>query len=532
MKVTVLNKQIQVTPADALIINLFEGVQIPGGATGAVDTALGASDGVPGDGAISQLLKLGDFKGKLNEVTVVYTHGLIPAPRVIVVGLGKTGDFSAERAMQASGVAARKARDLGCKTIATLAHGAGVGGLNTHAAARATIEGALMGTYQFREHKAKPTGGKVLDEIILVEYDAKKLDEINAGVREGEAIANAVNTARTLMNRAPNVLNPVAMADFASAMAAQLGLTCTVMGEDEIKANKMGGIIAVAQGSANAPRFVVLEHKPDTSNVKRQTLSVNGSMTQSPTAQFDKPLVFIGKGVTFDTGGISLKDPGGMEAMKGDMGGAAAVIGAMQAVAALNLPRHVIGLIPMVENMPSDRAFRPGDVITMMSGLTVEILSTDAEGRMILADALHWAKRYDPAGVVDLATLTGACVIALGEGVAAGLFANNDDWAKQVLSAAGSAGERLWQLPLYAEYGEKIRGDFAEIKNTGGRFGGVGTSAYFLKRFAETDKGNDAYPWAHIDMAGMTFCNENKGHQVKGAMGYGVRMLVELARSA
>ncbi len=521
MKLSVLNKQIQAVPADALIINLFEGVQVPGGATGAVDTALGASDGVPGNGAISQLIKLGDFKGKLNEVAVIYTHGLIPAPRVFIVGLGKASELTPERVMQASGAAMRKARDMGCKTIATIAHGAGAGAgagagsgsLSTHAAARATIEGALMGVYQFREHKAKPDAGKWLDEIILVEYDATKLAEINAGLSEGESIAKAVNAARSLMNRAPNVLNPVAMADFASAMAAKVGLTCTVLDEAEIKANNMGGIIAVAQGSANAARFVILEHKP----ANNQTSNL-------------KPLVFVGKGVTFDTGGISLKDPGGMEAMKGDMGGAAAVIGAMQAIAELKLPHHVIGLIPMVENMPSDRAFRPGDVITMMSGLTVEVLSTDAEGRMILADALHWAKRYEPAGVVDLATLTGACVIALGEGVAAGVFANNDDWVKQVLGAAGIAGERLWQLPLYAEYGDKIRGDFAELKNTGGRFGGVGTSAYFLKRFAENDKGNDAYPWAHIDMAGMTFSNENKGHQVKGALGYGVRMLIELAR--
>jgi len=519
MKISVLNKQIQATPADALVVNLFEGVQVPGGATGAVDTALGASDGIPGDGAISQLIKLGDFKGKLNEIAVVYTHGLIPSPRVIVVGLGKAGELTLDRVRQASGSAIRKARDLGCKSVATIVHGAGIGGLDTQQAARATAEGAVMAEYQFREHRAKPENGKNIDSLLLVEYDPKKIDAVSAGLREGEIIGNGVNSARTLMNRAPNVLNPVAMAEYVLEMAVRVGLKCTILTETEIKENNMGGIIAVSQGSANAPRFVVLEHNP------------TGSMAQSSSSQSQKPLVFVGKGVTFDTGGISLKDPGGMEAMKGDMGGAAAVIGAMQAVAELNLPRHVIGLVPMVENMPSDRAYRPGDVITMMSGLTVEILSTDAEGRMILADALHWAKRYEPAGVVDLATLTGACVIALGEGVAAGLFVNQDGWAKQLLGAADKAGERLWQLPLYSEYGDKIRGDFAEIKNTGGRYGGVGTSAYFLKRFAEDEKGNDAYPWGHIDMAGMTFSNETRGYQGKGAMGYGVRMLVELARA-
>ncbi len=513
MILSILNKQIQVTPCDALIVNLFEGMAMPSGATGAIDTALGASDGVPGNGAISQLIRLGDFKGKLNEIAVVYTHNLIPAPRVILVGLGKIGEFTLERARQASGAAARKARDLGCKNIASIVHGAGMGNLNMREAAQATAEGAFMGAYQFREHKAKPQNGKVLQELLLIENDATKQDDVTAGARAGEAIANGVNFARDLISRAPNVMNPTTLAQNAQDMAARTGLACTVMTEKEIAALNMGGVLAVSQGSANPPRFVILDHNPQ-------------SLIPNP-----QPLVFVGKGVTFDTGGISLKDPGGMEAMKGDMGGAAAVLGAMQAVAELKLPRRVIGLVPMVENMPSDRSYRPGDVITMMSGLTVEVISTDAEGRMILADALHYAKQYKPAGVVDLATLTGACVVALGEGVAAGLFSNNENWAKQVLGAAGNAGERLWQLPLYPEYGEKIRSDFAEIKNSGGRTGGVGTSAYFLKRFVE--EGNtDAYPWAHIDMAGMAFGSETKGHQPKGAVGYGVRLLVELARAA
>jgi leucyl aminopeptidase len=389
-------------------------------------------------------------------------------------------------------------------------------------AAQATVEGVLMGAYQFREHKAKPENGKTLQDLLLVEYDAAKMDEVTTGAQTGQAIANGVNFARDLISRAPNVLNPTTLTQYAQDMAARTGLVCTVLTEKEIAEQKMGGILAVSQGSANPPRFVVLEHAP--SNSGQQPITNNQS-THNP------PLVFVGKGVTFDTGGISLKDPGGMEAMKGDMGGAAAVIGAMRAVAELKLPRRVIGLVPMVENMPSDRSYRPSDVITMMSGLTVEIISTDAEGRMILADALHYAKQYKPAGVVDLATLTGACVVALGEGIAAGLFSNNDDWAQQVLGAAGIAGERLWQLPLYPEYGDKIRSDFAEIKNSGGRTGGVGTSAYFLKRFVEEGDKSDAYPWAHIDMAGMAFSSETKGYQPKGAVGYGVRLLVALARS-
>ena len=511
MQVSVVNRQIQATPADAIIVNLFEGVTTPGGATGAVDTALGSSDGAPGDGAISRLVRLGDFAGKLNEVAVIYTHGLIPAPRVIVAGLGKRDEFTADRARQASGTAARKARDLGCKRIATVVHGSGIGGLNPREAAQATIEGALLGTYQFREHKSKNNDGKAIEELIVVEYDSGKLPDIEAGARAGEIVAQAVNAARTLINRAPNVLYPETFAQAAQEMAARTGLKCTVLAETGIAEARMGGVMAVAQGSAHPPRFVILDHEPD-----------------APTGD-DRPLVFIGKGVTFDTGGISIKPTEGMQAMKADMSGAAAVFGAMQAIAGLQVPRRVIGLIPLVENMPGERAYRPGDVITMMSELTVEIISTDAEGRMILADALHCAKRYNPRGVVDLATLTGACVVALGEGIAAGVFSNDDNWCAALLRAADAQGEKMWRLPLYAEYGDKIKSDCADIKNSGGRTGGVGTSAYFLYRFVE---GAGEYPWAHVDMAGMTFSNDNRGYLVKGAMGYGVRALVALAQAA
>lgn len=516
MKVAVLNKQIQATPADALIVNLFEGVTQPGGATGAVDTALGSSDGKPGQGMISRLIQLGDFKGKLNEVAVVYTHGMIPAPRVIVAGLGKREEFTLDRARQASGTAARKARDLGCTHVASIVHGAGIGGLDAREAAQATVEGAILGTYQFREHKAKAASGddnaKQLETFSLIEYSAERMEAVQAGARDGEIIAHAVNAARTLINRAPNALTPRSFAHMAQDMAARVGLKCMAWTEKEIAEHNMGGVLAVSQGSANPPRFVVLEHEP---------------RDPSPTSDA-RPLIFIGKGVTFDTGGISIKPSEGMQTMKGDMAGAAAVFGAMQAVAELNLPRRVIGIMPLVENMPSDRAYRPGDVLTMMSGLTVEVISTDAEGRLILADALHYAKQFRPRGVVDLATLTGACVVALGEGVAAGLFANDDAWAETILRAAGAEGERLWRMPLYPEYGEKIKSDYAEIKNSGGRSGGVGTSAYFLKRFVD---GDGEYPWAHIDMAGMAFSNENKGYLVKGAMGYGVRTLVHLAQT-
>jgi len=508
MRVSVIRGQIQATPADAIIVNSFEGVTTPGGATGAVDAALRL--GNTGErGAISRLIALGDFTGRLNEVGVVYTHDKLPAPRVLVVGLGDREAFTLDCIRQASGSAVRKARELGCKRVATIVHGSGIGGLDPRQAAQATVEGALMGSYQFGEHKSQANERSV-EELLVVEYDGSRLDAIKAGAQAGEAIARAVNAARALINRAPNVLYPDAFAQAAREMAAQHGLQCVVLTEAEIATAGMGGVLAVSQGSQHPPRFVILEYMPE------------GQKGEMP------PLVFVGKGVTFDTGGISIKPSEGMQAMKADMSGAAAVFGAMQAIADLKARRRVVGLLPLVENMPSGNAYRPGDVLTMMSGLKVEVVSTDAEGRLILADALHYAKRYRPRGVVDLATLTGACVVALGEGVAAGVFSNNEDWCAAVLKAAEAQGEKMWRLPLYSEYGDKIRSDVADIKNSGGRTGGVGASAYFLYRFVQ---GEGEYPWAHVDMAGMTFSPENKGYLVKGAMGYGVRTLIALAQA-
>ncbi|MFN3704779.1 MAG: leucyl aminopeptidase [Thermoflexales bacterium] len=506
MRIIVQQGAIQQTVADAIVVNLFEGVTAPGGATGAVEAALrppGAAQG-----PLGQRIQLGDFTGKLNEVTIIYTAGALPAARVIVVGLGKAEEFTLDRARQASATAIRTARDLGCRTVATIAHGGGIGGFAMREAAQATVEGALLGSYTFQEQKTSANNRHRLESCILVEYDARKVAEAEAGAREGEIVARAVNAARTLVNRPPNLLTPAAFAEEARDMAQRVGLSCTVLEEADLAAHQMGGLLAVGKGSVNPPRFVVLEHAP-------------------AGAAEARPLVFVGKGVTFDTGGISIKPADNMPSMKADMSGAAAVFGAMQAIAQLGLTQRVVGLIPLVENMPDGRAFRPGDVITMMSGTTVEVISTDAEGRLILADALHFAKRYRPRAVVDVATLTGACVVALGEEVAAGLFANDEAWAACVQRAAEASGERVWRLPLYEDYGDKIRSDYADLKNSGGRNSGVGTSAYFLYHFV---RGADSYPWAHLDIAGMMYSSETKGYHVKGARGFGVRLLVALAQ--
>lgn len=513
MRISVLPRQIQASPADALIVNLFEGATTPAGAAGAIDTALGSEDGVPGQGAISRLIELGDFRGKLNDLAVIYTHGLIPAPRVILVGLGKPAELTADRVRQASGVAARKAAALGCKTVATVTHGAGSGGLDARLAAQATVEGALLGAYQHLEQKSKAESRQI-DTLTVMEADPGRFPAVRDGAHDGEIIANAQNAARTLVNRPPNVLYPATFAAHCAAMARKTGLKATILTETEIKANKMGGLLNVNAGSAHAPRFVVLEHAP------------RGTAKQAP-------LVLIGKGVCFDTGGYSIKTADGMVAMKGDMSGAAAVAGAMEAIAGLKLPRRVIGLMPLVENRISEDAFLPSDVITMMNGMTVEIISTDAEGRLILADALHWAKRYKPAAVVDIATLTGTASLAMGDCMAATVHTNDDAWGRTVVDAGALAGERLWPMPLWPEYGESMKSDTADFKNSpGNRFAGLGSSGWFLQQFTLDEQREAAYSWAHIDMAPMDFANATSGYTPKGAWGFGVRTFVALAAQA
>ncbi len=511
MKLSVISRQIQAHPADALIVPVFSGEPVPSGATGGVDTALGSPDGVPGNGAIARLISLGDYSGKLSEVAVLYSFGLIPAARVLLVGLGNPEALTTELIRQAMGAAARKSQELGCKRIATLALGAGRAGISLRDAAQATVEGALLGAYQFEEHRTgKPKSA--LEELVLLEANPALLDEAATGARSGEVIANAQNNARTLMNRPPNVLNPASFAAWCADMASETGLACTIMEQPQIEALRMGGVLGVARGSANRPRFIVLEH---------------GLQTVGAGA----PLVLIGKGVTFDTGGYSIKTTDGMVGMKGDMGGAAAVAGAMQAIATLNPTRAVVGLMPLVENMISQDSFRPNDVLAMMNGMTVEITSTDAEGRLILADALHFAKRYNPAGVVDIATLTGTANVAMGRNMAATLHAPDDAWAAALLAASARAGERLWRMPLWADYGERMKSDTADMKNGAGDAGaGLGVSAWFLQQFTLAENRSDpAYRWAHLDIAPMMAAKSTSGYQPAGSMGFGVRTMVALA---
>jgi leucyl aminopeptidase len=498
MQLSVVQGDIAQQKTDALVVNLFEGVTAPGGATGAVDRAL--------NGAIRYLIAGGDFTGKAGTTALLYTNGSIPAARVLVVGLGKTEQFDLKAARKAAATAHKAlARLKGVKQYATIVHGAGIGGLEVPSAAQAVAEGVLLAGYKAPNYKReKPENGA--EGCTIVEYDRSRLPAVQQGVDAGRVLAEAIAHARDYVSEPPNVLFPAELARRARAMAEQAGLTCTVLGEEEMRELGMGILLAVSQGSRREAQLIILAHTP-------------------PGTENQPPLVLVGKGVTFDTGGISIKPWDGMWMMKDDMGGAAAVIGALEAIARLKVQRRVIGVAACVENMPDGNAFRPGDILTGITGKTCEILSTDAEGRLILADALGYVARYQPAAVVDLATLTGAIGVALGP-QAAGLFANRDDLRDRLLAAAERSGERLWPMPLYEEYLEEIKGEMAEVKNSGGRTNGVATSAKFIEHFTE------GYPWAHLDIASMVWANNDREPTTpKGATGYGVRLLVSLAQN-
>lgn len=493
MDIQTIGGQIKDIKADALIVSLLDWDLAEDkpltGAVGAVDEALG--------GAIRALLLGGDLKGKLNKAAVLYPRGAIPAQRVIVVGIGKAHDLTMDKVRQAAGTAVKKARELGARSVATVALGAGGGGLDPKSAAQATVEGIVLALYEFRVHKSTPAENGEVESVTLVEFDAARLLAVKEGARVGRILADATNFTRDLVNQPSNHMTPHSLAHAARDMAEKNGLKCEVLNLEQIAELGMGAMMGVTQGSDEPPQFIILEHKPDAG----------------------QPVIFVGKGITFDSGGISIKPAENMGAMKGDMAGAAAVIGAMQAVAQLDLPLHVVALAPACENLPSGHAYKPGDVLKAMNGKTIEIISTDAEGRLILADALCYADRYKPSAVIDLATLTGACVVALGENVAAGIFSNDDALSTKLREAGTKAGEKLWPLPLYEEYRDKIKSEVADMKNSGGRSGGVGTSAILLKEFV-------SYPWAHLDIAPMEADDNGGPYQPKGATGFGVRTLV------
>jgi leucyl aminopeptidase len=479
---------------------MFEETLHLGDAAGEVDELLG--------GAIREVMDTGDFSGKAGETALLYTRWALPSVRLLLLGLGDRTRFGIANARQAAATAARKALALGAQTVATVLHGAGEYEIGPQAAAKALAEGTVLGLYRYRGHKSSISAVEKADlqEIILFDWQSAELEsdqerraEVEAGVARGLAIASGVTLARDMVNEPGNYMTPARMASVARQLARETGLRFEVLGRDAMAELGMGILLAVAAESEQEPQLIILEH--------------NAGQAELPT------LVLVGKGVTFDSGGLSIKPAEEMWRMKADMAGAAAVIGALGTAARLNLPLHVVGLAPCAENLPGGRAQKPGDVYTGMTGKTMEVISTDSEGRMLLADALAYASRFGPQAVVDIATLTATQRAALGPHAAA-LFSHDDTLASRLLTAGDASGERLWRMPLYDEYRESIKSQVADVKNSGGRHTGMGTSAMFLEHFTE------GYPWAHIDMASMSLSEGERGNFQRGATGYGVRLLI------
>jgi leucyl aminopeptidase len=463
--------------------------------------AIGAFEGEPLPAPLADLIEEGDFAATPRQKALIYPRGAATAKRVLLLGLGKREALSAEAVRQAAAVAAQQARDLKLTAFA-IALPSGPN-LLPEAAAQAVAEGATLGLYSFLEYKTGREPQPEPERVTLLAADEG--DAARRGVAVGEAIAAGVKLARDLANHPGNVVTPAYLGDTAVRLGEELGLQTTVLGLEELRAQGFGGILAVGQGSAQEPRFIVMEYGAGLENV--------------PT------VALVGKGITFDTGGISIKPAEKMDDMKMDMGGAAAVFGAMHAVASLKLPLHVVGLISSAENMPSATAFKPGDIITTLSGKTVEVLNTDAEGRVVLADALHYAQRYSPQGVVDLATLTGAIMVALGPH-AIGAMGTSPELMQRLERAGEATGERVWELPLWDEYREMVKSEIADLRNTGGaRFGGAITAAAFLAAFTGD------MPWVHLDIAGTAWTERSsKAYVSRGATGVGVRLLTQLLR--
>jgi leucyl aminopeptidase len=453
------------------------------------------------DGLLSDCLSSGDFSGSLNSTFLLRTMGKIPTPRVLLVGLGKPDAFIVDHLRQASASAATTARKLGVETMAIVPP---MENLGLTEAAQAITEGVLLGLYTLKAYKTVQDNEQNdnLRLCHLLASGGSAQQALAKGVERGRIIAEAVILARDLGNRPGNEVNPSYLANTAQQMARQTSLRCTILKQADLEKLKMGCLLGVAQGSVQPPVLIMLEHAP------------NG--------RSEAPVVLVGKGITFDSGGISIKPAANMEDMKMDMAGGAAVLGTMQALAQLHYPGRVVGLVPASENLPSGSAIKPGDILRAMSGKTVEVINTDAEGRLILADALAYAvATLQPAHIIDLATLTGAVVIALGNH-ATGMMGTDEEMMAHLRAAGERSAERVWQLPLFEEYSKQIKSDFADIKNTGGREAGSITGAAFLKEFVGD------VPWVHLDIAGTAWTRETKPYVPKGATGVGVRLLLEV----
>ncbi len=485
-----------------MVVNLFEGATAPSGATGDVDSAIG--------GVISELIAAGEITGAESELTLIHTpksaYPLFKPTRVLVAGLGLSESFDYDAIRRVSASVIRKLRTSRVRHVATVVHGNCTGGLDTAASAQAVVEGALLGSYRFLKYRTTDKYRTPdVSKLTVVEGDSLKLPAIKLGVEKAIVYSGAEILARDLVNEPANKLSPSDLADTAKRVASENGLACIVLEEVDVIKLGMGAYVGVSQGGPRPLKFIHITYEGDP-------------------ASSENNLWLIGKGITFDSGGISIKPGPGMGKMKGDMGGGAAVIAAIQAIAKLKPKINVHAVCAATDNMPGGSAQRPGDVVTAMNGMTIEIDNTDAEGRLTLADAIGYARSKNAARIVDVATLTGAARVALGDGVSP-IFGNDDELVDAVLETSKTVGESMWRLPLDSVTKRQNSSPIADLKNTGGRGGGSTTAAHFISDFAgET-------PWVHIDIAATSMLDITRGWMPAGATGVPTRSLIELAMS-
>lgn len=478
--------------ADALVVTIYEGEKADEGALRELDERTG--------GIVTEMLGSDEMRGKQGDMVYIYRPGNLRAHRLLLVGAGKREEFSLDTVRKVSGSAARFLRGKGARSMAVLRRSQ----LDIGKSAQAAVEGALLGLFEPDMYKTENKEERRIDELILLAAAPGFESALAEGVERGRIIGEAVNFARDLSNEPSSALTPTELAERARETADRFGLEIDVLDEARMKELGMGALLGVARGSDEPAKLIVLRYPPDDAE---------------PIPDDDGVIAIVGKGITFDSGGISIKPADGMEKMKYDMSGAAATLAAMRAIAQLKPRVNVIGLMPASENMPSGRAYKPGDILRAMSGKTIEVINTDAEGRLILADAISYARKLGATKIIDLATLTGAVSIALGP-INVAILGNNQPFLDEVRGAAREVGERFWQLPLDQEYREMIKSDIADIKNSAGRNAGTITAAYFLREFAEDT------PWVHLDIAGTAWENERKPYMAKGPTGVAIRTLV------
>lgn len=478
---------------EVLVLALCEGDGVSQQEVASLDKAMG--------GALSDLLTSKEFEGKTGELALLHTQRKIPAKRVLLVGLGNTSSLGLDTIRQAMGYAVKRVRHVKAASF-TVAIPAAVPADSTPIdIAQALTEGAILGSYQFTAYRSTGASGQDVKAMTLLASRQSEVRPLSEGVRRGVATGEATVFVRDLCNHPSNVMTPTKVAQEAKTIAKETGVSLKILEQKDMEKLGMGALLGVARGSHEPPKFIILEYR--------------GARKKD-----DRPVVLVGKTVTFDTGGISLKPAENMEHMKADMTGGAEVLAAVRAAARLKLPLNLVGILPATENMPGGRAMKPGDIVTTLSGKTVEVQNTDAEGRLILSDGLAYAARYKPAALIDIATLTGACIVALGQ-FAIGMFGTDGTLKESVRKAGVRAGERVWEMPLWDEYFEQLKSDVADMRNIGGRGGGMITAALFLSKFA-----GDC-PWVHLDIASTDWSERERAYIPKGPSGIGTRLLIQ-----